>query len=534
MHGLHNYRSYPSTMLSLKHFSLSLLLTISATASLPTLADQARPPARETIPATTTYTSEELGKAIDAQIDEPRFSSASWGISVVSLDTGRTLYAHAADRLLQPASTAKLYTAALVLDSIGPDYRIPTQVLITDAIRHGRLNGPLILRGMGDPTLDTPGTHTDWADQLALQLVADGIRDVHGDLIADDTYFSGPSAGAGWEARDLQSGFAAPASALSINENKVVVTTIPGKAPGYPARLTLDPAGALPHVVNHLMTAAGGTRSDINLYRAPGDDTLYAFGSMPADASSHDFKLAMPDPAWYAGMLLRGALARHGIHLHGDLRIQRWPQQNLENLDKSMVAAQILSPPLIEILSRGLKCSKNLYLQNLLQIAGTKAYADAARAGDPAEGFLSTEAWGIRALRQLLDHIGIPPTAAQLEDGAGLSRQDLATPDATVRLLTYMSHQPYAEQLRDALPIAGVDGTLEWRMRNTVAMDNAHAKTGSMTDVRCLAGYVTTASGERLAFTIMLNNAVQQKDEPSPNRNLDAIVELLAAFAGHS
>jgi D-alanyl-D-alanine carboxypeptidase/D-alanyl-D-alanine-endopeptidase (penicillin-binding protein 4) len=137
-------------------------------------------------------------------------------------------------------------------------------------------------------------------------------------------------------------------------------------------------------------------------------------------------------------------------------------------------------------------------------------------------------------MRQLLDRIGIPPETSRIEEGTGLSRQDLATPNAMVRLLSYIASQPYGAQLRDALPSAGVDGTLEWRMRDSLAANNVHAKTGSMTYVRCIAGYVTTASGERLAFTVMINNYVRQGDDPSASRDLDTIAELLAAFHGHS
>lgn len=484
--------------------------------------------------APATATVQALTAAIDAQIGEARFASASWGIAVQSLDTGRTLYAHDADRLLQPASTAKLYTAALVLSTIGADYRIPTQLLATRRIMQGRLQGPLILRGMGDPTLGTPGTNMDWADQLAAQLAAAGVHDVQGDLIADDSYFQGPPIGSGWEARDLQSGFAVPASALSVQENTVELAVRPGQAPGSAASLMFDPPGALTRVVNTLTTSAPNTHNDINLYRAPGDTTLYAFGSIAARTSPLSFKLAMIDPAGYAGVRMREALARHGIRLHGALRVRHWPAQDKTDLDKAVVVAQVLSPPVMEILTRGLKRSQNLYLQNLLQIAGVKAQADAERNGASAPGFLSSEAWGIRALHALLDHLGAAPGAAQIEDGAGLSRQDLATPDAMVHLLSYLASQPYGEPLRDALPDAGVDGTLEWRMRHTLAADNVHAKTGSMTNVRCLVGYVTTAAGEHLAFAIMLNNFVRGDEEPSPSINLDAIVELLAAFQGRS
>ncbi len=121
----------------------------------------------------------------------------------------------------------------------------------------------------------------------------------------------------------------------------------------------------------------------------------------------------------------------------------------------------------MEVLSRGLKRSQNLYLQNLLQIAGVKTQAAAEQSGDPPDGFLSSEAWAIRAMRQLLDRIGIAADSSQIEEGAGLSRQDLVTPNAMVRLLSYLASQPYGAQLRDALPSAGVDGTLEWRMRDT-------------------------------------------------------------------
>jgi serine-type D-Ala-D-Ala carboxypeptidase/endopeptidase (penicillin-binding protein 4) len=476
---------------------------------------------------------QQLAADIDAQIGQPRFASSSWGIAVTSLDTGHSLYLHDADRLLQPASTAKLYTAALVLDTLGMDYRIPTQVLATRPVVQGRLDGPLILHGMGDPTLGTPGTNNDWADQLASQLAATGVREVRGDLIADDSYFSGPSAGSGWEARDLQSWFAVPSSALSVQENVTALTITPSAAPGRTASLMFDPPAALAHVANSLITSAPHTRSDINLYRAPGGDTLYAFGNIAAHSEPQTFKLAIADPAWFAGTQLREALARQGIRLEGQVRTLHWPEPDNIGLDKAVVLAQVLSPPVMEVLTRGLKRSQNLYLQNLLQIAGVKAQANAMQGGDPPAGFLSSEAWGIRAMRELLDRIGIS-SDSQIEEGSGLSRQDLATPNAMVRLLTWLAGQPYAAQLRNALPDAGVDGTLEWRMRNTPAMDNVHAKTGSMSYVRCLVGYVTTASGEHLAFAIMLNNFAHEGDEPSPSRNLDAIVELLAGFRGHS
>jgi D-alanyl-D-alanine carboxypeptidase/D-alanyl-D-alanine-endopeptidase (penicillin-binding protein 4) len=466
-----------------------------------------------------------LAARIDALIDEPRFSAASWGIAVVSLDSGHTLFAHRADQLLQPASTAKLFTAALSLSTLGPDYRMPTRLLATGRIANGHLHGSLILYGTGDPTLGTSSS-ADWADQLASQLAANNVTLVQGDLIADDSYFAGPAYGSGWEADDLQSWFAVPASALSVQENIVRVTVSPGAAPGRPARLQFEPTDAGPDVAGELLTAAPGTPDDINLYRAPGRDIVYAFGDIAAHTPARHFKLAVPDPARLAGMQLRKALKRQGIRVTGQLRVLHWPQDDRALLQQARLLGEVLSPPLQEILQRGLKRSQNLYLQNLLLNVG-------AHVQIPVDnGFSSTESRGIAVLGKLLGEIGIPPSAGLLGEGTGLSRRDLVTPDALVRILVYLAAQPYAAMVREALPIAGVDGTLISRMRHTAAENNVHAKTGSMRYVSCLAGYVTSASGEHLAFAIMLNNYDRPADAPGTSSDVDTIAVLLANYRG--
>jgi D-alanyl-D-alanine carboxypeptidase/D-alanyl-D-alanine-endopeptidase (penicillin-binding protein 4) len=469
-----------------------------------------------------------LAAQIDAIVGQPRFASATWGIAVTSLDSGRTLYAHRADRLMQPASTAKLFTAAVSLATFGPDYRIPTRLLARGAIRNGRLDGSLILRGMGDPTLGTASS-ADWADQLASQLAARGVKRVRGDLIADDSYFSGPSFGSGWEAGDLQSWFAVPSSALSVQENIVRVTVRPGSAAGLPAALDFDPADARPEVLGQLTTTLPRAPGDINLYRAPGEATLHAFGTVAASTPPRHFKLALVDPARIAGKQLRQALQRKNITIDGQLRVLHWPQDDAAQRDDADLLAEVLSPPLWQILQRGLKRSQNLYLQNLL--LGVGAYTQVLDA-DATTGFTSTETHGIHALDRLMAKIGIPRSASLIGEGAGLSRRDLATPNAMVRLLSYLAAQPYAQQLRQSLPIAGVDGTLSGHMRHTAAENNVHAKSGSMTYVHCLAGYATSAAGERLAFAIMLNNYERPDGAPSASSDVDAIAVLLANYRG--
>jgi D-alanyl-D-alanine carboxypeptidase/D-alanyl-D-alanine-endopeptidase (penicillin-binding protein 4) len=469
-----------------------------------------------------------LAEQIDQLINQPRFAGADWGISVISLNSGRTVYARHADQLFQPASTAKLFTAAVTLSELGPDYRIPTRVLAGGEIRNGRLDGPLILYGMGDPTLGADAATAEWPDQLATQLAAQGLRHVHGDLIADATYFASPMMGTGWEAIDLQSWFAVPATALSVRENQVDVTVSPGRATGLPAAISFNPSDAIPSVVNEITTTAPRTRNDINLYRAPGDGVLYAFGTIAAKSNAQNYKLAVPDPARFAGALLQQALARHGIQLDGKLVSLHWPRRDTALPAQPRTLAEVLSPPVSDILGRGLKRSQNLYLQNLLLLAGVKAQTDTEQ-HEGNQGFITSERWGIRAMHQLLEQIGIAPAASIIEEGTGLSRRNLTTPNAMARLLAFLASQPYAATLQEALPIAGVDGTLQWRMRNTPAENNVHAKTGSMSYVHCLAGYVTTGDGERLAFAIMLNNYDPPAGAPSASHDIDDIAVLLAA-----
>ncbi|SEI47410.1 D-alanyl-D-alanine carboxypeptidase/D-alanyl-D-alanine endopeptidase [Frateuria terrea] len=471
--------------------------------------------------------------AIDAHIHQPRFAAARWGIAVVSLDSGRTLYAHDADKLFQPASTAKLFTAALVLSGLDTAYRIPTRVLGPAPDRRGRVDGPLVLYGMGDPSLGTAPSTANWADALAAQLEAHGVRRVRGDLVADATYFAGAPIGSGWEAADLLSGFAAPASALSVDDNQLRLTVAPAAHDGRLAQLAFDRPSAAMLLENRLITSPAGTAADINLYRTPGSDLLHAFGSIASRSSPRSFRLAIPDPARAAGNALLQALQQRGIEVDGQLRVLRWPQLDTALRTGAGVLAEVRSPPVAMILREGLKRSQNLYLQNLLQLAGTRAAITAA--ADPAAtaGFLGAADWGIRALHQLLDRIGIPPSASLIGEGTGLSRRDLTTPAALVRLLSFLAAGSDAAEVRDMLPVAAVDGTLAPRMRGTPAAGNVHAKTGSMTYVTCLAGYVTSAAGEHLAFAVLLNDYAPPAGMPA-SADVDAIAVWLAELSERS
>lgn len=476
-----------------------------------------------------------LADRIDAFIAQPRFASAQWGISVVSLDTGRVLYAHRAGKLAIPASNTKLYTAALALSMLGGDYRIRTSLYASAAPRNGVINGDLILYGRGDPTLgsaDDTNTPTDWADQMAAALANRGVTRVRGALIADDTFFTGPSIAPGWEARDLQSWFVPPASALTVQGNMFMLHVEPDG--GLCCNIYTTPAMPGIRLVNLTQTDPAASYGDLGVYRPPGSRQLYIYGAMRPYAKARQFALSAPDPALMAGERLEEALVRHGIRVDSGVRALHWPRRDdAIGAPGTVEIADASSPPLADIVHHTLKHSDNLYAQLLLLQSGVH-FAQGGNCDDRAVAPRTTDGWALCAMRDMLRRIGINRYQVRLEEGSGLSRKDLVTPRATTRLLAWAAHQPFAAAYRDALPIAGVDGTLQWRMRNTAAAGNIQAKTGTLRYSYTLSGYVTTAAGKHLAFSLMLEDYARpttdkgHRIDPSPQRDLDAIAAMLA------
>jgi len=473
-----------------------------------------------------------VAERIEAHLAQPRFAGASWGIKAVSLDTGRVLHEHDPDRRLVPASTAKLYTGALALATLGPDHRIATTLLATaKPTRDGNLRGDLILFGYGDPTLGTPA-HARWAEELADAAAKAGIRKVEGDLIADATQFAAPSHGGGWEAADLQSWFAVPATALSVNENVVRLFVAPGDRAGDAARLRFEPPvlGQAFDVDNTMRTVAPPQRSDISLVRRPGEHRLTAFGRVALRAKEVDYRLSLPDPPLLAGHLLRRALGERGIAVTGKLRSIAWPRvDEARQGERVWQVGETWSPPLSAILERGFKLSQNLYMQNLLLLVGVheELRVREAAEGKPEPPFRTTEQHALAAMRRYLGSLGIGPDEAQLDDGAGLSRRNLTTAAAFVKLLVAHADDPAKLAFRSALPESGVDGTLAGRLRDPSARGRVFAKTGAMRNTASLAGYATTTTGERIAFALILNNYVRPPSGGRTSAELDEIVRIL-------
>ncbi len=500
----------------MKHFPVVRLLCFAAglVMGLPCPAEQKAPV------TTLTATIEER---LASFLEQPRFAQAEWGVKVVSLENGRTLFEHRARKLLQPASNAKLYTAALALDRFGPAHRLRTSLYAAQRPdKTGTLKGNLLVFGRGDFSMATRFegvAYTNLLDPLAQALATAGVKRIKGDLIGDDSYFRGPPYGSGWAWDDLQYYYGAAVSALSVQDNVVDLWLTPGVKPGEPCRWALWPKTSELTLHNRTVTAAKGGRRAIDVHRVPGENLARLTGQMPVEDRGYWDSASVPQPAKWFLMLFKEALARRGITVAGTLRTVNWRQRESEPVDYATLVelAQVESRPMSDLIQKMMKPSQNLYAQLLLLQAGARRHRADNR-------FQSTESLGIEEMNQFLAEAGVPKGDVYLEEGSGLSRGDRVTAHATVTLLQHMARHRYATAYRDALPIAGVDGSLKSRLKGTAAENNARAKTGTIRFVNTLSGYVTNKGGERLAFSLLLNNY----EGSGARADLDTLIEMLA------
>lgn len=495
-------------------FALGLLATRAAT---------------QTAPASLS----ELRQRLTAQISQPKFAAALWGIDVVSLDTGKTLFEHNAGKLFSPASNSKLYTVALALDRLGPEYRIKTSLYSpTRPNRRGTLKGNLLLYGRGDPTLNArlhEGNIYQALEPLVDALTNAGVRRIAGDLVADESFIHGSHFGSGWAWDDLEYSYGAEISALTIEDNVLGVTASPGPQIGSPCSLgILGPPGMF--VFSNLTeTFQPGEKQRLEFFRKLDDNVLFVSGGMPLGAGGFTNEMPVDNPARLFLALFREELRRHKIKVSGKLRTVNWLDRQARPLHcgRMIELGSLESPPMRDLAREVEKPSQNLYADLLLAQVGEHARSPQ----DPPSA--TSEELGIRELQKFLAEAGVKNGDTIFEEGSGLSRDNLTTPRATVALLRYMSRPPAAEAFISALPIAGVDGTLRNRMKGTLAAGNLRGKTGSLRWTSSLSGYVTSAAGEHLAFSLMLNRYQNTEDVPT-HSELDAIAVLLANFTGRS
>jgi D-alanyl-D-alanine carboxypeptidase/D-alanyl-D-alanine-endopeptidase (penicillin-binding protein 4) len=452
-----------------------------------------------TPPAVTPKPNPRAERALAADLERifsaPVMEQGLWGVEIKSLATGRVLYTRNPRTLMMPASNMKILTLAAAAETLGWDYRFKTTLEADAPVEEGILKGDLIVRGTGDPTINSRGNHAAMVfDEWAAALKAAGINRIDGNVVADASAFDRRGLGQGWSWDYLQAGYAAPSGALEFNEDIAALSIHPGAKPGDDAALELAPGAGL-GIIHHVVTGEAGSPTTLDVERPPGGDWIDVTGSIAVDAQPQTRAVAVGDPALYFAHSLLLALAERGVPVRGlpkvlpDFRNRLTPQPRRVLVESS-------SPPLRDIATTMMKVSQNLYAETLLKTVG------AVKSG--AVG--SAEA-GVTAARDVFSAWQIPAGTYVQVDGSGLSRYDFVTAEMIVALLERMfTDRRHHDAFAATLPIAGKDGTISTRLKNTRAEGHVQAKTGSIANVRALSGYAQTRDGETLAFSILANN----------------------------
>lgn len=436
--------------------------------------------------------------------------NAQWGVIVVSVDRGDTLFSVNPDRPLAPASNMKLFSTAAALYYLGPDFRYSTYALGTGPIREGVLDGDLILFGTGDPSVSRrmgEGSGTP-LETLADSLRAHGVTAVSGDVVGDGSYFDDAWLGEGWRPEYRMASYSAPIGALSFAENLVSVTVLPGRGAGQPARIRTLPETQGLAIANRVRTVTSGNTSVRFEHEEAG---LAVTGQIRTVHPGVVRSVPVVDPANYAAAAFRSVLEQRGITVGGTVRTVRDPGASPVAMSSTAptaenghgaprVLAVHLSPTMLEIAEVTNHISQNMYAEALMKTVGRVAIGEGSFAA------------GARAIQYFLEcEAAVDSTMLRVVDGSGLSRLNQVTPRAIAHLLSYMAHSDMAEHFEGTLPQAAgphdLRHSLRTRMARTPAALNARAKTGTIDRVSALSGYVRSADGERLLFSIIVNDS---------------------------
>ena len=468
----------------------------------------------------------ELAQHIDQLIDQSPFASARWGVKVVSLSNGATVYERNARQQFIPASNMKIYTTAAALDLLGADYRWQTSAyVLASPDASGTIEGDLILYGRGAPDLTDDDTENSLA-KLADAVHARGIRRVKGGVIGDESYFRGSSLGDGWQWNDMQWYFGAEASALTINGNQIDLNLLPpAKGDAKPEVRSGDRLGYV-QVDNQMAPGNRAARSTIGVARGLSNNRVEVWGELAPGAKGFGVRLSVHNPALWAARTFVAALKAKNIAVDGEAsaRSSRFAASQRFEPTHATEIASVTSAPLSEIARVTNKESNNLYAELILRTLGRERRS-ILPTPDPPGRERGDDEVGTELIKVWLERNGIATNGTALHDGSGLSRLNLVTPESTAQMLTVVSKSGN-QSFRESLPVAGRDGTLGSRLKAITG--RAFAKTGSLIYVNSLSGYVLTAEGETMAFAIFCNDYVGRA---SSSRLIDEIVVALAGYS---
>ena len=437
-------------------------------------------------------------RALDSMVTQPAFRNAHWGIVIVDPVRGDTLYSRNAGRLFMPASNMKILTGATALAQLGASFRFRTEFATNGALVNGALRGDLVVIGRGDPTFSDAafGDAMTPLRAAADSLWARGVREVAGALVSGGNAFPDSTFGYGWEVDDFDADYGAGVDELIFNEGFARVTVHAARTVGGQATVTTAPARNVPQIGRVTVVTGGMMEPEARAANHIDWETdirgprpllnLSGFVKM-RDSATVSVAIRNPSQAWLEAFA--EALADRGIVVHGN--VIGAPAADTTGVTHLFT---MRSPPLRTILPLLEKPSQNQIAEILFRTLGLEKTG------------VGTADSGQRVVERQLAAWGADTAGHALHDGSGMSRHDYVTPETIVRVLDAMRKHADFKAFYDALPIAGVDGSIDGRMKGTPAQGNVHAKTGTVDKSRTLSGYVTTADGRVLIFSLLCNN----------------------------
>lgn len=484
----------------------------------------------------------DLQAKIRLSLGRPELRRGNIGIKVASLETGKIVFEENAEKYLMPASNMKSFTVAAAMEKLSPNFRFRTSVFApVQPDASGTIKGDLSIYGRGDVSFSTAFYNGDYfkgLDNLADKIVAAGVKRIEGNLIGDESYFTGFAIPAGWEWDDLQWYYGAEISALPLNDNALDLSVKPGSV-GAPCIVNLLPFNPLMRIVNTCKTTASGVKRDLTVKKDLDQNVLEISGTLPAGDRGFTDYLTVSHPSELFVTLLKQRLEQKGVVITGQPRVINANDKAALAVSSILPPVQIAaleSPPFSVIAAKTMKPSQNLYTETILWTLGQEGRsATMTNAGATDQNpFLNPKATsaekGLFVVKNFLNEIGVAPDGIIQYDGSGLSRHNLVTPSALVQVYSFMAKESKnSEAWLNALTIAGVDGTLQNRFKGTKAAGNVRGKTGTIDQVSALSGYLTTAAGEKLVFSILVNGVSRQSLRQAM---IDEIVLNLVNFSG--
>lgn len=437
----------------------------------------------------------DLNERIDMILAHERLSGAITGVSIRSGETGELLYSHFGETRLRPASNMKILTSIAALETLGTDHRFTTEVLVDGELDDNILEGNVYIKGYGDPTL-----LKEDLDQFAKDLKAYGIHKINGNLIADDTWYDDVRLSQDLNWSDESNYTGTQVSALTLAPNReynagtVIVEVYPGSKVGENAKVTITPETDHVNIVNQTETVPENAGKEISIEREHGTNTINIEGEIPVNGTQSQSWVAVWEPTEYVLDIFRKSLAENGIELIGDSKMQ----QKTIPKEATMVTHKE-SMTLSELLIPFMKLSNNGHGEILTKEMGKVVYDEGG--------------WdkGLQVIEEVMTKFGVDTETILLRDGSGMSHKNMIPADEITELLYQVQQQGWYPIFENSLPIAGeedrlVGGTLRHRMTEPQWNGDIKAKTGRLTGVSTLSGYVTAKSGEELIFSILINN----------------------------